>query len=103
MDEKLDELLQSINNLRSTQQQNQWDITAKLDRLEHDVETGQEETLQLVAKKLKQDTGFQFRRKGNAKQHSFNKGVNDYIQSTASVLEKIKPTAVHMRQQPSRL
>ena len=55
MDEKLDELLKSIDDLKSTQRQNQWDTTAKLDRLEQDIVTGQEETLQMVAKKTKRD------------------------------------------------
>ena len=41
MDEKLGELLKSIDNLKSTQWHNQWHTTAKLDRLEQDVATGQ--------------------------------------------------------------
>ena len=43
-DEKLNELLKSIDNLKSTQRQNQRDTTAKLDHLEQDIATGQEET-----------------------------------------------------------
>ena len=43
-DEKLNELLKSIDNLKSTQRQNQWDTTAKLDHFEQDIVTGQEET-----------------------------------------------------------
>ena len=92
MGKKLDELLKSIDDLKSTQRQNQWDTTAKLDRLEQDIATGQEETLQLVAKKMKRDPGFQFRRKGNEKQFTFNEAVNDSIQSAAVMLEKVKPT-----------
>ena len=61
MDEKLDELLKSIDDLKSTQWQNQRDTTAKFDHLEQDIATGQEETLQLVAKKMKCDPHFQFR------------------------------------------
>ena len=67
MDEKLDELLKSIDDLKSTQRQNQRETTAKLDRLEQDIATGQEETLQLVAKKMKCDPDFQFRQKGDEK------------------------------------
>ena len=92
MDEKLDELLKSIDDLKSTQRQNQQDTTAKLDRLEQDIATGQEETLQLVAKKMKRDPDVQFRRKGNEKQFTFNEAVNDSIQSAAAMLEKVKPT-----------
>ena len=51
MEQKIDELLQSITTLENAQQQSQQDITAKLNRLEHDVATSQEETLQLIAKK----------------------------------------------------
>ena len=79
MDEKLDELLKSIDDLKSTQRQNQQDTTAQLDRLEQDIATGQEETLQLVAKKMKRDPDVQFRRKGNEKQFTFNEAVNDSI------------------------
>ena len=60
MDEKLDKLLKSIEDLKSTQRQNQWDTTAKLDCLKQDIATGQEETLQLVVKKMKHDPDFQF-------------------------------------------
>ena len=51
MEQKIDELLQSITTLENAQQQSQQDVTAKLNRLEHDVATSQEETLQLIAKK----------------------------------------------------
>ena len=90
MDEKLDELLKSIDDLKSTQRHNQQDTTAKLDRLEQDIATSQEETLQLVAKKMKRDPDFQFYRKGNKKQFTFNEAVNDSIQSAAAMLEKVK-------------
>ena len=54
--------------------------------------TGQEETLQLVAKKMKRDPDFQFRQKGNEKQITFNKAINDSIQLAAIMLEKVNPT-----------
>ena len=92
MDEKLDELLKSIDDLKSTQRQNQQDTTTKLDCLEQDIATGQEETLQLVAKKMKREPDVQFCRKGNEKQFTFNEAVNDSIQSAAAMLEKVKPT-----------
>ena len=92
MGKTLDELLKSIDNLKSTQWQNQRDTTAKLNHLEQDIATGQEETLQLVAKKMKRNPGFQFRRKGNEEQFTFNKAVNDSTQSAATMLENVKPT-----------
>ena len=94
MGKKLDELLKSIDNLKSTQWKNQRDTTAKLDRLKQDIATGQEETLQLVAKKMKRDPGFQFCRKGNEKKFTFNEAVNDSTQSAAAMLEKVKATTV---------
>ena len=94
MDEKLDELLKSIDDLRSAQWQNQRDTTAKLNRLEQDIVTCQDETLQLVAKKMKCDLDFQFCRKGNENQFTFNEAINDSIQSAAAMLEKVKPTTV---------
>ena len=92
MGKKLNELLKSIDDLKSTQWQNQRDTTAKLNRLELDIVTGQEETLQLVAKKMKRDPGFQFCRKGNEKQFAINEAINDSTQSAAAMLEKVKPT-----------
>ena len=91
MEGKLDELLESFSNLKKSHEESQQQITAKLDRLEQDVATGQEETLQLVAKRLKRDPEYQFHRKGNEKQIVFNKAVNDSIQSAANLLEKVKP------------
>lgn len=92
MKQKLNKLLQSINSLKNSQRRSQEDIAAKLDRLEQDVAAGQEETLQLVAKKLKRNPAdYQFQRKGNEKQFAFNEMVNDAIQSATSQLEKVKP------------
>ena len=55
--------------------------------------TGQEKTLQLMAKKMKRDPGFQFHQKcnENSKQFTFNEAVNDSTQSAAAMLEKVKP------------
>ena len=67
MEEKLDEVLKSITTIKGTQEKNQQDIAAKLDRLKQDIVSGKEETLELVAKKLKREPEHQFRRKGNEK------------------------------------
>ena len=91
MAEKLDELLKFSDDLKSNQRQNQQDTSAKLDCLEKDIVTGQEETLQLVAK-MKHDPDFQFCQKGNEKQFPFNKAINDSIQAAVVMLEKVKPT-----------
>ena len=92
MEQKLDKLLQYIDSLKNSQWRSQEDIATKFDRLEQDVAAGQEETLQLVAKKLKRDpANYKFRWKGNEKQFAFNEMVNDAIQSATSQLEKVKP------------
>ena len=92
MEEKVDKLLKYIDDLKSTEWQNQQDIAAKLNCLEQGISTGQEEILQLVAKKMKHDPDFQFHQKGNTKQFIFNEAINDSIWSAVVILEKIKPT-----------
>ena len=93
MEEKLDEVLKSIAAIKGTQKKNQGDIAAKLNRLERDIASDKEETLELVAKKLKREPELQLSRKGNEKQFTCNESVNDAIQSATSLLEKVKPTA----------
>ena len=66
-------------------------MATKFDQLQKDVAAGQEETAQLVAKKLKRAPDYQFRRKGNEKQFLFNESVSDSIQTAAGMLEKMKP------------
>jgi len=75
--------------------QSQQDIAAKLDRLEKKVAANQEETAQVVMKRIKRYLGYQFCGKGNEKQFIFNDGgVNDFIRAVASdLLEKLKSTS----------
>ena len=91
MEKKLDELLSCFDALKKSQEQNQRDMATKFDQLQKDVAAGQEETAQLVAKKLKWAPDYQFRRKGNEKQFLFNESVSDSIQTAAGMLEKMKP------------
>ena len=44
-------------------------MTKKLEKLEWDVQGGQDVTVKRVVKKLKQDQGYKFRKKGN--EHQF--------------------------------
>ena len=98
--EKLDELLRSFNDFKDrqiqTQQeltQSQRDLSTRFDQLQKEVVAGQEETAQLVAKKMKRTPDYQFRRKGNEQQFRFNDVVSDSIQSASGFLEKVKPTS----------
>jgi len=68
-------------------------MSTKFNNLYKEVATGQEETAQLVAKKLKKAPEYQSRRKRNEKQFQFNDSVSDTIQSASGTLKKIKPTA----------
>ena len=92
MEEKLDALLQSVDNLKKTQPGDQEDLRRKLDQLEKDVAVGQEETTQRVIKKLKEDQTFTFKKKGNKKQYIFNDSVKDQFLATGKHLDSIKPT-----------
>jgi len=100
MAEKIDELLSSFNEFKATQiaaqqaqQKNQQDLAAKFDQLQKEVVAGQEETAQMMAKKLKRGPDYQFHHKGNEKQFLFNDSVNDTIQLASTLLEKVKPSA----------
>ena len=77
-------------HLKESQEQNQQEMATKFDQLQREVVASQEETAQLVAKKMKRGPEYQFRRKGNEKQFLFNDSVSDSIQTAAAMLEKIK-------------
>ena len=55
MEEKLDTLLQSVDNLKKIQAGDWQDLRRRLDQLEKDVAVGQEEATYRVVKKLKED------------------------------------------------
>ena len=92
MEEKLDALLQSVDNLKKTQAGDQEDLRRRLDQLEKDVAVGQEEATQRVIKKLKEDQTFTFKKKGNEKQDIFNNNVKDQFLATGKHLDTIEPT-----------
>ena len=53
MEGKLDELLESFDALKKSQQDNQADMTKKLEKLEREVQAGQDVAAERVVKKLK--------------------------------------------------
>jgi len=75
MAERIEELLSSFNEFKAVQiatqqaqEKNQQDLAAKFDQLQKEVVAGQEETAQMMAKKLKRGPDYQFRHIGNEKQ-----------------------------------
>ena len=91
MEEKIDTLIKSVDNLKETQAGDQQDLRRRLDQLEKDMAAGQEETTQRVVKKLKEDQTFTFKKKGNEK-HIFNDNVKDQLLSTGKHVDGIEAT-----------
>ena len=91
MEQKIDELLASITALKKDQDDNQKAMSDKLERLERDVQTGQEVAAEKVVKKLKRDRGYEFKKKGHKKQYLFNDDIKDKMDSAAALLAKVTP------------
>ena len=72
MGQKLDELLASFNTFKQTHKDDQSAMMKKLEKLEKDVQAGQDSAAERVVKKLKRDCGYEFRKKGNKHQFLFN-------------------------------
>ena len=90
MEQKLDELLASITALKKDQDDNQKAMSDKLERLERDVQAGQEVAAEKIVKKLKRDRGYEFKKKGHERQYLFNDDIKDKMDSAAS-LSKVMP------------
>ena len=85
----MDEILESLQSLRQSQEEDQTAIKRRLDQLEKDVAAGQEDATQRIVKRLKEDQIFIFKKKGNEKQFIFNDNVKDQCVATAKHLELI--------------
>ena len=85
MEEKIDALIQSVDNLKRTQAGDQQDLQRRLDQLEKDMAIDQEEATQWVIKKLKEDQTFTFKKKGNEKQFIFNDNVKNQFLATGNI------------------
>ena len=72
MDKKIDKLLASVKALSDSQKQSQAELKARMDQLEREVTTSNEESTQQVVKRLKQARSHEFKRKGNEQK------VNNY-------------------------
>ena len=91
MEQKIDELLASITALKKDQDDNQKAMSDKLERLERDVQAGQEMAAEKVVKKLKRDRGYEFKKKGHERQYLFNDDIKDKMDSAAASLAKVTP------------
>ena len=88
----METILRGLDALKGAHDQVRHELTAKLDWLEKDVAAGQEETTQLVVKRIKREPAQpQFKRKGNEKQFIFNAQISDSVQTAVGLLDKIKP------------
>ena len=93
MEAKLEELLSSFDAMKKSQQENQADMSKKLEKLERDVQAGQDVAAERVVKKLKRDRGYEFRKKGNEHQFVFNDEIKDRIDTASSLVTQVKPTS----------
>ena len=90
--QQMETILRGLDALKGAHDQVRHELTAKLDRLEKDVAAGQEETAQLVVKRIKREPAQpQFKRKGNEKQFTFNAQISDSVQTAVGLLDKLKP------------
>ena len=92
MEEKLDQLLALVDELKKAQESGKVEM---VQRLEQDVATNQDMSAQHMVKKLiiRRDRGYEFKRKGNEKQFLFNDELKDQIEAASTHLVKLKPTS----------
>ena len=78
-EEKLDSILKSPADIKQEHAADgQRDLRQKLEKLEKEVATGQEDTTQRVVKWLKEDQMLVFKRKGNERRFLFNDNIKDH-------------------------
>ena len=98
MDEKLDELLRSVKALSDTQKQSQAELKDRMDQLEREVATSNEERTEWVVKRLKWARSQEFKRKSNEKQFDFNEEVKDRVEAASAHIAKLPK---EMQEHPS--
>ena len=91
--EKLDSVLNSLEIIKQENAESQKDLRRRLEKLEKDVSSGQEQATQRVVKRLKEDRTLVFREKGNEKQFLFNDNVKDQIDSAEKHLDLLEPSS----------
>ena len=86
-EEKFQELMDTI---QVSKQDLQKDFTDQMCKLRSEVTAGQESSLQEVVKKLNKRT-YQFKRKGNEAQYTFNTTIEEHIDAVRKELRKLNP------------
>ena len=81
-----------IDDLLVELRQSRADLQQKIDQLQQDVASGQDDAAQLVMKKLKSDRGVVFRKKGHEAQFWFNSNVEDHIGCALTKAKKLPAT-----------
>ena len=97
-EEKLDALLKSVESLKKDQSEGQRDLRKRLDHLEREVASGQEDATQRVIKRLKEDRTLVFRKKGNERQFLFNDDVKDQLDAVGKHLDQLEPPSEAQRE-----
>ena len=92
-EEKLDSVLKSLEAIKQENADGQKDLRRRLEKLEKDMSSGQEEATQRVVKRLKEDRTLVFKKKGNEKQFLFNDNVKDQIDSAGKHLDLLEPSS----------
>ena len=90
-EEKINSLLTSVAVLKEEHAQGQRDLRKRLEHLEREVASGQEDSTQRVVKRLKEDRTLVFRKKGNKHQFIFNNNVKDQLDAVGKHLEHLEP------------
>ena len=90
-DKKLQKLMDAI---QASKRDLQKDFTDQISKLKNEVMAGQESSSQEVVKKVNKCT-FQFKRKGNEAQYTFNTTVEEHVDTATKELGRLNPTAEH--------
>ena len=90
-EEKIDVLLKFVEVLKQEHYPAQCDLRKRLEHLEKEVSMRQEDAMQWVVKRLKEDRTFVFRKKGNDHQFIFNDNIKDQLDMVGKHLEHLGP------------
>ena len=91
-EEKLDSVLASLKDIKQENSDGQKELKRRLDKLERDAASGQEDATQRVVKRLKEDRTLIFKKKGNEKQFLFNNNIKDQIEAAEKQLDLLETT-----------
>ena len=90
MEEKLDQLLASVDELKKAQESDKVEMKRPA-RAGCGNQPGF--SAQRMVRKIRRDRGYEFKRKGNEKQFLFNDELKDRIEAPSTHLAKLKPAS----------